>query len=148
MESFNYVLKYCLYQEWLTLGLMFSHYGFINKFTSGKNKRKQSLYTRDFRRAQNFKRLPRWLTGKESISQCRRHRRHGFDPWVGKIPWRRKWQPTPVFLGYWDTGYWYNPTNRGAWWATVHEVAKSQTGLSNWAHTKNWAAIINLQNLF
>ena len=23
---------------------------------------------------------------------------HGFDPWVGKIPWRRKWQPTPVFL--------------------------------------------------
>ena len=25
-------------------------------------------------------------------------KRHGFDPWVGKIPWRRKWQPTPVFL--------------------------------------------------
>jgi len=25
-------------------------------------------------------------------------RRHRFDPWVGKIPWRRKWQPTPVFL--------------------------------------------------
>ena len=25
-------------------------------------------------------------------------RRCGFDPWVGKIPWRRKWQPTPVFL--------------------------------------------------
>ena len=24
--------------------------------------------------------------------------RHGFDPWVGKIPWRRKWQPSPVFL--------------------------------------------------
>ena len=25
-------------------------------------------------------------------------RRPGFDPWVGKIPWRRKWKPTPVFL--------------------------------------------------
>ena len=25
-------------------------------------------------------------------------RKHGFDPWVGKIPWRRKWQPIPVFL--------------------------------------------------
>ena len=25
-------------------------------------------------------------------------RSHGFDPWVGKIPWRRNWQPTPVFL--------------------------------------------------
>ena len=24
--------------------------------------------------------------------------RCGFDPWVGKIPWKRKWQPTPVFL--------------------------------------------------
>ena len=30
--------------------------------------------------------------------QCRSRRRHGFDPWVGKIPWRRAWQPSPVFL--------------------------------------------------
>ena len=30
--------------------------------------------------------------------QCRRYRRHGFDPWVGKSPWRRKWLPTTVFL--------------------------------------------------
>ena len=27
-----------------------------------------------------------------------RHRRDGFDPWVGQMPWRRKWQPTPEFL--------------------------------------------------
>ena len=39
--------------------------------------------------------LPWWLCGKESICQCRRQ---GFDPLVGKILWRRKWQPTPVFL--------------------------------------------------
>ena len=32
---------------------------------------------------------------KKSRLQCRRP---GFDPWVGKIPWRRAWQPTPVFL--------------------------------------------------
>ena len=38
--------------------------------------------------------LPRWLSGKESACQWRRCR---FDPWVGKIPLRRKWQPTPVF---------------------------------------------------
>ena len=25
-------------------------------------------------------------------------KRHGFDPWVGEIPWRRAWQPTPLFL--------------------------------------------------
>ena len=30
-----------------------------------------------------------WLSGKESTCQCRSHRRHGFDPWVGKNPWRR-----------------------------------------------------------
>ena len=30
--------------------------------------------------------------------QCRRRRRCEFDSWVGKIPWRRKWQPTPVLL--------------------------------------------------
>jgi len=34
----------------------------------------------------------------ESTCQCRSYRRQGFDLWVGKIPWRRKWQPTPVFL--------------------------------------------------
>ena len=33
--------------------------------------------------------------GKESTCQCRRP---GFDPWVGKIPWRREWQSTPVFM--------------------------------------------------
>ena len=36
------------------------------------------------------------MRGKESaFLQCRRS---GFDPWVGKIPWRGTWQPTPVFL--------------------------------------------------
>ena len=42
--------------------------------------------------------LPRWPSGKESACQCRRFRRCGFSPWVWKIPWRRKWQPTPIFL--------------------------------------------------
>ena len=37
-------------------------------------------------------------SGKEPASPWGRHRRCGFDPWVGKIPWRSEWQPTPVFL--------------------------------------------------
>ena len=37
-------------------------------------------------------------SGKEPICQCRRHERCRFSPWVGKFPWRRKWQPIPVFL--------------------------------------------------
>ena len=42
--------------------------------------------------------FPGGASGKESTCQCRRHKRCGFNPWVGKIPWSRKWQPTPVFL--------------------------------------------------
>ena len=37
-------------------------------------------------------------SGKEYACQCKRHKRGSFDPWVGKIPCRRKWQSTPVFL--------------------------------------------------
>ena len=37
--------------------------------------------------------LPKWFSGKESACQCRRRKRCGFNPWVGKIPWRRAWQP-------------------------------------------------------
>ena len=50
---------------------------------------------------------------------------------VGKIPWRRKWHP----LQY---SCLENLMDREAWWATVHGVAKSQTGLST--HTHNTAA--------
>ena len=37
-------------------------------------------------------------SGKESACQYRRHKRCRFNPWVRKIPWNKKWQPTPVFL--------------------------------------------------
>ena len=42
------------------------------------------------------------------------------DPWVGKIPWRREWQPTPVILA------WKTPTDRGNWWY-----------YSPWGHTES-----------
>ena len=37
-------------------------------------------------------------SGKEPACQCKRPKKPGFSPWVGKIRWRRKWQPTPVYL--------------------------------------------------
>ena len=40
--------------------------------------------------------LPGGTSGKEPACRCRRHKRHGFDPWVGKSPWKRAWQPTLV----------------------------------------------------
>ena len=42
--------------------------------------------------------LPGGASGKESACQCRRCKRCRFDPWVRKIPWRKQWQPTLVFL--------------------------------------------------
>ena len=42
--------------------------------------------------------FPGGTSGKELACQCRRHTRHGFDPWIERIPWRKAWQPTPVFF--------------------------------------------------
>ena len=64
--------------------------------------------------------FPDGASGKEPTCQYRRHKTYGFNPWIRKIPWRRKWQPTPVFL----PGEFHD---RGARWATVHGVTKSQT---------------------
>ena len=58
--------------------------------------------------------LTRGNSGKQSACQCRRHRRHGFDPWVRKIPWNRKWYPTPVFLPEKSHGQ-GSPVGYGPW---------------------------------
>ena len=51
--------------------------------------------------------------------RCRKHKRHGFSPWGGKIPRRREWPPTPVLL--------VGESCRGACWATGHGVTESDT---------------------
>ena len=58
--------------------------------------------------------------GERIHLQCRIHRRHGFDSWVGKILWRRKWQPTPGFLPG-------ESREQRSLEATVHGVTKSWT---------------------
>ena len=60
---------------------------------------------------------------KKSACQCRRC---GFNPWVGRIPWREKWPPIPVFLPG-------ESHHRRACQAIVHGVTESWTRLSNWA---------------
>ena len=42
--------------------------------------------------------FPGGANGKKSTCQCRRLKKHRFNPWVRKVPWRRALQPTPVFL--------------------------------------------------
>ena len=56
------------------------------------------------------------LVVKNPPPNAGRHKRHRFDSWVRKIPWRRAQQATPVFLPE-------NPMDRGAWQALVHRVA-------------------------
>ena len=78
--------------------------------------------------------LPRWFSGKEpacqrrSLWSCGFSPRSlwscGFSPWVRKIPWRRKRQPTPVFL-----------PGTGAWWVAVCGIVMSWTPLSAHTHT-------------
>ena len=45
-----------------------------------------------------FRGFPGAANGKGPTCQCRRHKRRGFSPWVGEVPWRRPWQRTPGFL--------------------------------------------------
>ena len=71
--------------------------------------------------------FPGGASGKESTCQCRTHKSCGFDPWVGKIPWRKAWQPTLVFLPGESLGQMslvgYSP------WGCKDGVAKSWTWL-------------------
>ena len=82
----------------------FSHSGKVEKYMGVSQKVKYGITMQPNNSKYNLERiknrysdirLPRWLSGKKSTCQCRRR---GFDPWVRKIPWRRKWQPTLVFL--------------------------------------------------
>ena len=50
--------------------------------------------------------FPGGTDGTEPACQCWRHMRHSFNSWVRKIPWRRAWQPTPVFLPRESHGQW------------------------------------------
>ena len=70
--------------------------------------------------------FPGGASGKEPACQHTRHKSCRFDPWVGKIPWRR--HGNPLQYSCLET-----PLDRGAWWAMVYRVAKSQTHRSDLA---------------
>ena len=84
--------------------------------------------------------LPGDASGKEPTCQCRRHKRHWFDPWVGKIPWRRNGNPL-------QCSCLENPMERGAWRATVHVVTNSLghdwSNLAQHHEYNAWERILN-----
>ena len=70
----------------------------------------------------------------QEVRNCLQYRRPRFDPWVRKIPWRRKWLLSCLV----------NSTERGAQWATVHRVPRNQTRLeANSMHTY-WMTYFNI----
>ena len=75
--------------------------------------------------------FPSGVSGKESDWQCRRRKRHGFDPWVGKIPGGGLATHSSVLAWRMD---------RGVWQAMVHRVTKSQTQLK-------WLQFSSIQSL-
>ena len=72
-----------------------------------------------------YRGFPGGASGKEPASQCRRHKRCRFHPWVGKFPGRRAWQPAPGFLPEESHGR----RNLVGYSPSGHRVTKSQTGL-------------------
>ena len=114
--------------------------------------------------------LPRWLNGNKSTCQCKRHRRHGCDHWVVKIPWRREWWFTLIYcLGNagtkepgglqssaWDRRVRHNWTHThmhertfesgpGSWWWTgrpgVLWFMGSQRVGHDWATELDWTGL-------
>ena len=75
--------------------------------------------------------FPGGASGKEPTCQCWRRKRPGLDPRVGKIPWRRKWQPTPVLL----------PGESHGWRSLVgcsHRISElDTTEVTQRTHTRN-----------
>ena len=67
--------------------------------------------------------LPQCVSGGICL-QCRRQRKHRFDPWFRKIPWRRKWLPTDSILA------WEIPWTEKTGGLIVHGITKSQTPVS------------------
>ena len=104
------------------------------------------------------------LSGKETDWQGRSQRKHRFDPWVSKIPWRRKWQPTPVSLPGKShgqrslAGYSCGVTKSRTWlkWLSTHNFKCSCIGLHtekiikstlsyewmHWLHGYRWFSVL------
>ena len=105
-------------------------------------------------------RFPSGASGREPACHCRRYKRCGFHPWVGKMLWRRKWQPTPVFLP--GKIPWTEELGRlqSMGWPRVghdrmtecmcahthkhthkHTHARNEEGATGWQLTRNWIVL-------
>ena len=97
---------------------------------------------------------PGGASGKESTCQCRRPKRWGLNPWVGKVPWRRAWQLTPVFLPGESDGQrslvGYSPLGRRAghdWSDLAHSLPQDSWNTPPTHQPKKWSTFIKTDTL-
>ena len=74
--------------------------------------------------------LLRQSSGKERTCKCRRSQRRRFDPWIGTISWRRKWQPTPVLL----PGKFYRQRSLAGYGPRVHKELDTTEQVTHTRH--------------
>ena len=93
--------------------------------------------------------FPGGTTGEELACQCWRHKRRGFNPWVGKIPWRRAWQPIPVLLPTESHGQrslvGYSPKGRS--WTRLKQLSTHARTHFWWPHWGEGAAPVSTEML-
>ena len=90
-------------------------------------------------------------SSKETAWQCRRYKRRRFDPWVWKIPWRKKWQPTSVFLPGESHG-WRSLVGCGPWGhkesdtterlTHIHIITKQSSSKNQVPHPNFWLTFL------
>ena len=87
---FDYVYIYiylmCVYMSYIFASVCLNISEWIAEMIQGTRGRKWNYFVM-------LRHFPAGASGKEHACQCRRLKRHGFNPWVRKIPWSRKWQP-------------------------------------------------------
>ena len=82
------------------------------------------------------------VSGKESTYQCRTYKRHGFDPWVRKIPWRKAWQPIPVIF----PGESHGQRSLAGFGPQGHKESSTTKQLSSWHILQTMPSTYQAQN--
>ena len=92
--------------------------------------------------------FPGGTSGKEPTCQCRRYKIPGFNPWVRKIPWRRAWQSTSVFLPG-ESSWTEEPGGlQSIWSETDMTEATWHTHMPIYTHISmcNWVTLLHIRN--
>ena len=126
MKNNNKVINYTLFTMSVAMSIP---YTFVHVIIHRQGDEREATYINMSMHVYVHVGFPAGASGKEAACQCSKHKRSGFDPWVRKqIPGSGR-SPGGGHGNLLHYPCLENPMDRGAWWATVHTVTKSWTGL-------------------